>query len=191
MAGYGTKMESGAANKWLLHVELSRDGDLANTNTHYNESQYYRLALAYIFASARKGKFLTVTAHNEVDRACCVYDDAQQRFVDYGHHDPEKFDLKHWYGIVAACAGLPGECTFGIEPARVNGRNNGGQRNVFIDFVKGNVQAVDQYGPVPSVTAANTDARRHKKVRHPRYGEYYDLPVTQQVAGRRVLPRDA
>lgn len=189
--GFGTKMDSGTPNKHFLHVELSRDRQLQAAETFYNDSQYRRLAFAYLFASARKGKFITVTSHNEVDRACCVYDDATQTFKSYGHHDPERFDLGRWYGIVAAIADLPADATFGIEPERVNGRNLGGQKNVFIDYAKGNVDEVDQYGRVPWVTTANSDAARHKKVRHSDYGEYYDLPITRTVGGRRVLPRDA
>jgi hypothetical protein len=190
-AGFGTKMESGAENRHFLHVELSRDQALEAAETFYNESQYRRLAFAYLFASARKGKFITVTSHNEVDRACCVYNDQTGRFEDFGHHDPERFDLAEWYRLVSAIADLPADSTFGIEPQRVNGRNQGGQKNVFIDYAKGTVDEVDQYGRVPSVTSANSDSGRHKKVRHPSYGEYYDLPVTITVGGRRVLPRDA
>ncbi|HYI47010.1 MAG TPA: hypothetical protein VEX35_00960 [Allosphingosinicella sp.] len=189
--GFGTKMEMGAENRHFLHIELSRDPQLTNAPTLYNDSQYERLAFAYLFASARKGRFLTVTSHNEVDRACVVYDDVAGRFRDYGHHDPEKFDLARWYGIVATLADLPDDATFGIEPQRVNGINQGGQKNVIIDYVKGAVDDVDQYGPVPRITSANSDAARHKKVRHPNYGEYYDLPVTMTVNGRKVLPRDA
>jgi hypothetical protein len=190
--GFGTKLEMRAENRHFHHVEMSRDGALvqAGAATLYNESQYRRLAAAYLFASARKGKFLTVTSHNEVDRACCVYDDAAGRFTDYGHADPEKFDLAKWYGIVAAIADLPGDTSFGIEPKRVNGKNFGNQKNVFIDYAKGNVDEVDQYGNVPTMTSANSDAGRHKKVRHPSYGEYYDLPIIKIVNGQRRLPRD-
>jgi hypothetical protein len=188
--GFGTKMETGAENRHFLHVELSRDRALEQASTFYNDSQYDRLAVAYLFASARKGKFITVTSHNEVDRACCVYDDQRRSFKDYGHHDPERFDLERWYKRVSAIADLPAESTFGIEPQRVNGRNLGGQRNVFIDFAKGASDEVDQYGRVQSVTSANSDSNRHKKVRHPQYGEYYDLPVTVRLAGRSILPRD-
>jgi hypothetical protein len=190
--GYGTKLDSGAPNYNFLHVELSRDPKLKDGATFYNQSQYERLACAYLFASARRGKFITLTAHCEVDRACCIYDDAKGKFVDYGHHDPERFDLALWYRIVASAAGLPADATFGIEPSRVDGTNRGGQKNVFIDYVKGTVDEVDQFGPIAWISAANTDAKRHKKVRHPSYGEYYDLPVTIRLAaGGRVLPRDA
>lgn len=189
--GFGTKLDSGTDNRHFLHVELSRDPALEAAETFYNDSQYQRLAFAYLFASARRGRFLTVTSHNEVDRACCVYNDQAGRFEAYGHHDPERFDLGGWYALVSAIADLPDDTTFGIEPQRVNGRNLGGQKNVFIDYAKGTVDEVDQYGRVPSITTANSDSGRHKKVRHPRYGEYYDLPVTTTVNERRVLPRDA
>ena len=190
-AGYGTKMEMGAENHCFLHTELSRDRDLLATQTYYNDSQYKRLACAYLFASSRTGRFLTVTSHNEVDRACCIFDDAAGRFRDFGHHDPEKFDLGKWYTVVASIGDLPADSTFGIEPRRVDGRNLGGQKNVFVGYAKGDVDEVDQYGSVPWITSANSDAARHKKVRHPSYGEYYDLPITVTVGGVRKLPREA
>ena len=189
--GNGTKMEMGAENRHFLHVELSRDAALSTAATHFNDSQYERLAHAYLFASARRGRFLTVTSHNEVDRACCVFNDQTGLFEDYGHADPEKFNLKRWYALVAKLADLPDDTTFGIEPERVNGKNLGGQKNVMIDYAKGLVDEVDQYGQVPFLTRTTSDAGRHKKVRHSSYGEYYDLPITKTVNGRRVLPRDA
>jgi hypothetical protein len=191
LPGYGTKMESRAANRHFLHVEMSRDPALLEQVTIYNLGQYQRLACAYLFACARAKRFITVTAHNEVDRAVAYYDDAAQVFKDYGHADPEKFALGSWYKIVTDIADLPGDTTFGIEASRVNGKNMGGQRNVFIAFVKGTVDHAAQYGPVPWITPANTDKALHKKVRHPSYGEYYDLPITVTQNGKPVLPRDA
>jgi len=189
-AGYGTKMESRAANRHFLHVEMTRDRHLANDPTFYNEGQYRKLAYGYLFASLRRGRFLTVTSHNEVDRACCYFNDTTGKFTSYGHNDPVKFDLGELYRTIAELVGLPADATFGIEPKRVNGKNFGGQVNVMIQYVKGLTDEANQYGNVPWATGSNDDRNLHKKVKHSSFGMYYDLPIYRIVNGTRYLPRD-
>ncbi len=185
--GYGTKMETRAANHHLLHIELVRDKTRLSKPTFYSNKQYQMLAHAYVCASVRRGTLLTTTSHNEVDRAC-VQPLSGGRYT-YGHHDPEKFDLGKLYGLIADILGLPASATFGIEPHRVNGKNLGGQYNSFINYVKGRTSEAMQYGPVLNATGPNNDRGKHKKMKL-KYGWYYVMPVYKTVGGVRYLPRD-
>lgn len=185
--GYGTKMETRSANHHFLHVELIRDKRRLNKPTFYSDKQYQMLAHAYISASIRRGTLLTVTSHNEVDRAC-VQPLRRSRY-SYGHHDPEKFDLNKFYKEISVNLGLPDSGSFGIETHRVNGKNQAGQYNTFINFVKGRTSEAMQYGRVPQATGTWNDRSKHKKQKL-RYGWYYVMPVYKVVGGTRYLPRD-
>jgi hypothetical protein len=64
---------------------------------------YEALALAYIFASYRARRWLTVTAHLEVDRG-----------IPGAHHDPRGFSFARFYQTIIACMGGPRESSLGL-----------------------------------------------------------------------------
>lgn len=161
LKGDATKVET-TTNGCFVHTELTQHPrqleeikDVKAPGTAYTYRQYFLLAFAYVVASLRKGRFLTVTLHREVDRAIKYdnpdYDPAKKGSPKYlsGHGDPYKFDIKFFYKMVSAIIGMPEGFTFGIQESRVlyhNGGNLDGQVNEFIDFVTGKVPFANQYG---------------------------------------------
>lgn len=151
-AGDATKVET-SNNTCFVHVELKRHPakldaieEIKAKDTYYSYNQYALLAVAYIIASLRKGSFLTVTIHREVDRAIRYKKGGK---TVSGHGDPEKFDIVYFYNLVSKLLGLPEGITFGIQESRVlfnNAKNQYGYKNVFIDFAKGDVDYANQYG---------------------------------------------
>lgn len=119
------------------------DKEIAGTKragSIYTERQYALLAAAYLVCSIRAGRLLTVTLHREVDRGA----------AENAHSDPRDFDLDHFYRLIADYLGL-GDVTFGIQQERAMFRaqmNITGHPNVFLPFVKHEVESANQYGPV-------------------------------------------
>jgi hypothetical protein len=162
-AGEATKLETGNRS-CFVHVELTRATDssittaAANTyrkagistarsaGTRYTDQQYDDLANAYIVASVRRGRFLTVTAHKEIDRSAGLRRDPTQR----GHDDPEDLDVERLYRLISRKLALPVDTTFGIGQQRIDSRNLAGHANSFIEYARGNAAAADQYAwPIP------------------------------------------
>ncbi|MCB1735347.1 MAG: hypothetical protein H6981_10765 [Gammaproteobacteria bacterium] len=175
----GTKIENQTNNLHFIHVEMSRHVTAANVanaaannypnpgisteraaNTLFTKQQYEDLAHAYIVNCLRRGRFLTVTVHKEVDRN-----------IANGHNDPEHFDMAYFYRLINKKLMMPSDTTYGIEPVRAAGNNLAGQENMFIDYVKGDVACVDQYG-----------AHGNKPG-----GGNYTVPI-QDAAGNNVVP---
>ncbi|MCP5142823.1 MAG: hypothetical protein H6926_01000 [Chromatiales bacterium] len=172
-----TKIENRTNNLHFIHVELIRhvaaSGPAAannypnpgisterDANTLFTRQQYEDLAHAYIVNSLRRGRFLTVTVHKEVDRN-----------IANGHNDPEHFDMAYFYQLISAKLLLPADTTFGIEPTRAARNNLAGELNMFIDYVKGDVGCVNQYGAIGSKPG----------------GGNYTVPI-QDAAGNDVVP---
>jgi subtilisin family serine protease len=155
-----TKLE-GHNNHCFVHIELTRaiqgpvgaaaaDADPRATistdraaGSRFTGQQLEDLANAYIVVSLRRGRFLTVTTHKELDRSATNWS-----LTESGHNDPEDFDVQHFYELITTKLMMPPGTTYGIEQARVNTPNQRGQVNEFIEYVRGNVAAADQYGPV-------------------------------------------
>jgi hypothetical protein len=156
-----TKLE-GHNNNCFVHIELTRavhpgpvgtaaaDTDPRATiskdraaGSRFTRQQLEDLANAYIVVSLRRGRFLTVTAHKELDRSATNWS-----LTERSHNDPEDFDVQHFYELINTKLMMPPGTTYGIEQARVNTNNQRGQVNEFIEYVRGNVAAADQYGPV-------------------------------------------
>jgi hypothetical protein len=154
--GQATRLESNQNTTCFLHVELTRATAESNRShaaeddhpsealstardagTIYTRQQYDDLANAYIVASLRRGRLLTVTAHLEMDRS-----------IQGAHYDPVGFELATFYQRVAKKLMLPLASTFGIEQLRLTESNPGGEANMFIPYVKGEVAAANQYGPI-------------------------------------------
>jgi hypothetical protein len=160
-AGNATKLEFGGTT-CFVHTELTRatGGSITNASpdsypnqgistfraagTRYTDQQYDDLANAYIVASIRRGRFLTVTAHKEVDRSAALRGSPNTA----GHNDPEDFDLGHLYELVNRKLGMPLGTTYGITQERMNTPNQRQQVNEFIEYARGNVAAANQYGRV-------------------------------------------
>ena len=151
--GLGTKLENGVRNRCFVHTELTRHSSkiaavdkIKAAGTLYTFRQYRLLAYAYVVCSLRKEQFLTVTIHREVDRAVRIR--KNDGTYDYGHDDPQKFDMNYFYGQVRSLTGMP-NATFGIQPERVaydKERNMGEYVNEFIPYGKGLVESANQYG---------------------------------------------
>ncbi len=130
---------------------------------------YDALALAYIFASYRAKRWLTVTCHLELDRG-----------IPNGHHDPRGFSFATFYKKIVATVGgppldlfklpelkfpieatpkealptLPSNATFGILDERMgDGLNRLEYLNTF----------PAQYGPVQKAPAPTKSASKKKK----------------------------
>jgi hypothetical protein len=191
--GQAVKLERGL-NHSFVHIELSRDpfllkevqkktggkkvsyqqfvntGGVRAFGTYYNDRQYELLAYAYVVASLRKGKFLTVTIHREVDRSVIKRTNGK---IKWGHDDPQFFDLDYFYSLVSAVFKIP-KATYGIQTERslaYEQRNLAGFANEFIPFVTGEVQAANQYGPLQKLNPATT---KHTIVKL-KTGLYYDV----------------
>jgi hypothetical protein len=108
--------------------------------------QYDDLANAYIVASLRRGRFLTVTAHRELDRSVV----SRTNHANLGHGDPLFFDVDYFYEVICRKLLLPVGTTFGIQSNRLTGNaasNRIGQVNEFVNYVRGTSAAANQYGP--------------------------------------------
>lgn len=114
----GTKLESRHARRLrqqgvqMVHVELETSPLKGNfpwkgVKQVYPDHQYRDLAIAYVMASHKAGKFITVVPHREVDRGLAD-----------GHSDPRDFDFGRFYAEVAKLVDLPAGTTFGYDPAR-------------------------------------------------------------------------
>lgn len=135
-----TKYDGGIWRTDAYKSFLAEETDSKRAGTIYTERQYRLLAAAYLICSIRAGRLLTVTLHREVDRGA----------DENAHSDPRDFDLDHFYGLIADYLGL-GDVTFGIQQERALFRdqmNITGHPNVFMPFVKHEVESADQYGPV-------------------------------------------
>ena len=193
--GLGVKLER-SKNNSFVHVEITRDaalfkkvqqktkgkrpsgeeitkeGGVRNFGTYYNDLQYELLAYAYLVASLRKGSFLTVTMHREVDRSVVVNRGAGK--YGYGHDDPQFFDLNYFYEIICRLLNLPLKASFGIQNDRALAQKQGnmaGYVNEFIPFVTGDAAAANQYGELKRLTAATV---KYKLVKL-KHGTYYDV----------------
>lgn len=196
--GLGVKLER-KRNHCFLHIEVTRDPDLFRAveqkakkfknghvpasefeaagglkqfGTYYTDKQYELLAYAYIVASLRKGSFLTVTIHREVDRS--VVRNIGNGKWGYGHNDPQFFDLKYFYALICSILSLPSHLTFGIQYDRhledFQG-NKAGRQNAFIPFVVGDTWAANQYGNIERLNPAQTPYKTVKL----KHGYYYDV----------------
>lgn len=156
--GVGTKIEIGKRNRCFVHTELTRHSkkvqeipDIKGYLTLYTYRQYKLLAFAYIVNSLRKGRFLTVTIHREVDRGIVRrWTEKGEEKVSYGHNDPQYFNIDYFYKLVNLALGLQG-FTYGIQKDRVlayNTRNLDGHRNEFIPYILGEVDSANQYGEI-------------------------------------------
>jgi hypothetical protein len=162
-AGDATKLEFGNQT-CLIHVELIRATghsiNLAAPNTYrnagistarkagtrYTDQQYDDLANAYIVASIRRGRFLTVTAHKEIDRSAARRGHPNES----AHGDPEDMDVERLYRLISRKLVLPADSTFGISQQRINSPNLAGHVNAFIEYARGNAAAANQYAwPIP------------------------------------------
>lgn len=149
-AGDGTGLER-RPNTCFVHVELTQhrrgleeitdNGVLVKArDTRFTLWQYDMLAYAYLSASIRRGRFLTVTIHREVDRA-----------LQGGHDDPRDFDASYFYQRINALLGFGAESgfTYGIQQTRVMALrqvNMGGYVNEFLPYAAGTAHAANQYG---------------------------------------------
>jgi hypothetical protein len=161
--GDATKLEGGNS-PCFVHTELTRatsgainasapdnypnDGisTARSARTRYTDQQYDDLANAYIVASIRRGRFLTVTAHKELDRSAVLRGHPN----NLGHRDPEDLDLHRFYELVNRKLVMPLGSTYGITQDRIDTKNLRGQVNAFIEYARGNVAAANQYGAVPA-----------------------------------------
>lgn len=193
--GLGVKLER-SKNNSFVHIEITRDkeleravqkktngkkvsydqiikeGGIRNFGTYYTDKQYELIAYAYIVASLRKRKFLTITIHREVDRSVVVK--RKNNTYGHGHNDPQFFDLDYFYSIVCKLLKIPGKVTFGIQSVRALAHNQGnmaGYENMFIPFVVGEVNSANQYGELRLLNPRNTKF----KVIKLKYGYYYDV----------------
>lgn len=133
----------------FLHTEVSHvspDRRESGTGVH-TFRQYFDLANAYLAASFRAGRFLTVTGHVEVDRA-----------LQNGHTDPVDFNVNLFYAMINASLNLGDsegtshgfglDASFGITDDRLDTDNNANTINEFIPYIAGSVPKADQYGEI-------------------------------------------
>jgi hypothetical protein len=150
-AGTSSFQTRGVQHNDFIHVEMTAttNGDRIRANTAlapgYTRKQVLVLALAYISASLRRGAFLTVTAHREVDRGINSINGNRFR---WGHDDPRNFDIitfyrsvneiyfQYGFGTGASNVGF----TFGIDAARMNIDRAGNRSDSLHTFP-------NQYGP--------------------------------------------
>ena len=190
--GLAVKIENDLNNAFV-HIEMSRDvfleklvnkktggdkvsyeqfmkaGGVRAFGTYYNDRQYQLLAYAYAVASLRKGKFLTVTIHREVDRSVIKIVKGETR---RGHNDPQFFDIDYFYLLVCGIFQIP-SATYGIQSERVlaqEQRNLAGSLNEFIPYVSGDVAAANQYGPLKKLVPS---AIKYKTIKLSQ-GYYYN-----------------
>lgn len=112
-----------AADFGFVSVELVTPRLRRGAKQTYTEQQYHDLALAYVLASHRAGRLLTVVPHRELDRG-----------IPNGHSDPRHFDWQRFYDKVNTMLGLPKGTLLGYPLARDKGtgsRNLAAHRNTF------------------------------------------------------------
>lgn len=144
-AGTAAVRNRGVQPDDFIHVEMTAttNGDRIRANAAlspgYTRKQILALALAYISASFRRGAFLTVTAHREVDRGMNSINGNRFRWA---HNDPRNFDIAAFYRTIneiyfqygysngAANVGF----TFGIDAARMNIDNAGNRSDSLNTF---------------------------------------------------------
>lgn len=178
--GNGVKIEEGDAS-CFVHVEMSvvgRDRREHGTGKHTFQ-QYYDLANAYLAASLRAGRFLTVTAHKEVDRS-----------LENGHDDPVDVNVQLFYDMIALSLaqgdvdgsqhGFGRSVTFGIDQDRIDTGNGQGEINEFIPYLVGNVPKADQYGDVRT-PGPNGQNFRSTDIQHHTNGTYGGLYEEDQL----------
>jgi len=198
-AGDGTKLE-GRSSRCFVHVELVRatKGAINNASptnypnpgistarsagTRYTDQQYDDLANAYIVASLRRGRFLTVTAHKELDRSGAL----RAHPSETGHGDPEDVEIGRFYQLVSKKLGMPMNTTYGITQERIDTRNLDGHVNAFIEYARGNVAAANQYGRVPWQSANPTAPQGDSTSPPYKSTNLYLLPL-HDAAGNPVL----
>lgn len=193
--GIAVKIERYKANKNFVHIEIVRDphsmatvdiktggnsptyadimkeGGIKSYGTYYTDRQYELLAYAFIVASIRKGTFLTVTVHREVDRSVTRI---QKGKYAHGHGDPQFFDINYFYSIVCRLLKIPANMTFGIQNERVLAFKQGnmaGNVNEFIPYVTGDAAAANQYGKFKRLDPKTSKYKVVKLF----YGYYYDV----------------
>jgi hypothetical protein len=150
-AGISAFQNRGFQNNDFIHVEMTATtaGNRIRANAAvpqgYTRKQVLAVALAYISASLRRGIFLTVTVHREVDRGINMINGGQFK---WGHSDPRNFDINAFYAAVnellfqfgfgtnAQNVGF----TFGIDANRMN-IDNAGNRSDSLHTLP------NQYGP--------------------------------------------
>jgi hypothetical protein len=197
--GDATKIE-GRSTTCFVHVELVRaeKGAIVNAaadtypnpristaraaGTRYTDQQYDDLANPYIVASLRRGRFLTVTVHSEVDRSAASRPPFKK---SHGHNDPDDFDVGRFYRLVDAKLGLPESATYGITQQRVDEPNQAGQVNVFIEYARGHVAAANQYGPILQQAGNPTMPQGDSAGTHYKTSLLYLMPLRD--AGKSVL----
>jgi hypothetical protein len=125
--------------KYQDSLQIEIDG-IINSGTNFTIRQYELLAFAYLVCSLRKGAFLTVTTHREVDFS----------YSSDAHGDPVDFDFDYFYQLIGSFCGLA-DVTFGIQRDRAyyhNQVNLDGFTNEFWPFVNHmpGVRKANQYG---------------------------------------------
>ena len=169
LPGAGAKIET-SKNTCFVHIELTRHRKMLEEvpnvkadGTLYTYRQYLLLAFAYVTASLRSGKLLIVTYHREVDRGVWI---KVGNKVKHGHGDPVKFDIEFFYKQVSWLLNLPEFFSFGIEKDRASLESNrADHKNVFIDFVKGNVPYANQYGTITMLRAKDVSDTKLNTIR--------------------------
>ncbi|OGQ85301.1 MAG: hypothetical protein A2289_10865 [Deltaproteobacteria bacterium RIFOXYA12_FULL_58_15] len=131
----GAKNQKSYPGLRFVSVELlSRNkAESRNPAQPYTDQQYRDMALAYVMASHRAGRFLTATPHRELDRS-----------IPDGHSCPRGFNWDKLYGEINRLTGMPESTTYGYQTARDAGdgyKNMLGYVNTFPDI----------YGPIRKV----------------------------------------
>src|SRR5215204_186842 len=135
----------------FIHVEMTattvgeRIRSDPNRDPGYTRKQVLALALAYVTASLRRGLFLTVTVHREVDRGL---NEIQGNNFRFAHSDPRNFEISAFYRTVNEVLFGHGmsvdarrlDFTYGIDANRMSIDNAGNNVNTLHTFPS-------QYGP--------------------------------------------
>jgi hypothetical protein len=121
----------------LLKIEIE---GVIPENSNFTFRQYELLACAYLVCCIRRGKFLTVTTHREIDFSFC----------SNAHNDPIYFDFNYFYSVIGRFTGCTNN-SFGITQERSYLHKQGnidGYTNVFLPYVqhKNNPDFANQYG---------------------------------------------
>ncbi len=101
----------------------------------YTDGQYRDLAIAYVMASRRAGRLLTITPHKEIDRG-----------IPGGHTDPRDLDWNRFYGEINLLLGMPPGTTYGYPPVRDTGsgaRNLASHANTFPNIYASNGDGIE------------------------------------------------
>lgn len=156
-------------NKLLVSKLIEAADGVRNFGTYYTDKQYELLAYAYLTACIRKGSLLTITIHREVDRSVVRFNTKKGRW-QYGHDDPQFFDISYFYSVISRLLNIPGKVTYGIQEDRVlalGQGNRSGWVNEFIPYVSGDVASANQYRPLKKLKVTKYPTIKLK------YGSYY------------------